>query len=331
MSASFCGRGLLAFVAIATLATGSEVAAQTTATQISNAILGQGGVPLVEVDITENGVVDARDLACFVANCNPASIEFVLASSEVAEGVGTVQLQLNLSRSAYCTLNYSIDGPATIGVDYAATTGTITLAGASASIPITILDDSALDEELEPILVSIEAGSCYQPGAVSVHSLHLLDNDNVWFGTLEAQVPGSSPPVGSGELLGFRLEVVRSGASSTATLASDGTGTLPPGNWGATSFSHGETSYNLAISPVTVVASTTAFATSLQRTFSFAASDGTPGQEVQPKLVRGSYTESIVPLNPGSAHLETTVNGRFTLIQGLPRPSSWQPPLDPSP
>jgi hypothetical protein len=313
------------------LSYGHSATAQTTAADIASAILGQGNRPLSEVDITADGIVDARDLACFHANCNPASVEFALGSSQIDEGAGTVQLQLTLSRSAFCTLHYSIDGPAVPGTDYVAPTGTITLAGTSASIPITILDDGNLDEELEPLIVSIGSGTCYRTGAQSTHTLHLLDNDRVWVGTLEAQMLGSNPPAGSGDLLGLRINVVRSNGTATVTLVSDGAGTLPPGSWLADAFNHGTSSFGMTIAPVMVVESTTSFAAALNRRFSFAASNGTPGQEVRPDVVRGSYVETITPVNSVAGHLSTTVVGRFSLLQSAPRPSTWVPPLDPSP
>lgn len=310
---------------------GHEALAQTTAADIASAILGQGSVPLAEVDITADGVVDARDLACFHSNCNPATVEFTLGTSGTDEGAGVVQLELKLSRSAFCTLNYSIDGPATPGGDYATPAGTVALSGTTASIPITILDDSSLDEELESLIVSIGVGTCYRPGSQSVHTLHLLDNDRVWFGTLEAQVLGSNPAVGSGDLLGFRINIVRSNGTANVTLVSDGAGTLPPGSWPAATFSHGTSAFSMAIAPVTVPESTTSFATALSRHFAFTANGSLPGQQVQPGLVRGNYTETITPNNPATGHLSTTVVGRFSLLQSAPRPSSWAPPLDPSP
>jgi hypothetical protein len=326
-------RGKIAFALVTSTALlcGHPVLAQTTAADIASRILGQGSMPLAEVDITADGVVDARDLACFHSNCNPVSVEFVLGTSEIGEGAGLVQLELTLSRSAFCTLNYSIDGPATPSSDYATPTGTVALSGTTASIPITILDDSSLDEEFESLIVSINTGTCYRPGSQSVHTLHLLDNDRVWFGTLEAQLLGSNPPAASGDLLGFRINVVQTNGTSTVTLISDGAGTLPPGSWPAIAFSHGLSSFSMEIAPVAVTDSTTSFAAALSRSFSFGASDDTPGEEVQLGLVRGNYTETITPTDPASGHLATTVVGRFSLLQSTPRLSSWEPPLDPSP
>lgn len=330
MSALFRTLPVLALALLGALA-GTQAAAQVTANNISNAILGQGALPLAEVDITGDGVVDARDLACLHSDCNPPSIEFALGSSDTSEGAGNVQLQLTLSRGAYCTLNYSIDGPASPGVDYATPTGTINLAGASASIPITLIDDSSLNEESKPIIVSIGTGSCYRPGAQSVHTLNLIDNDRIWFGTLEAYVVGSSPPALSGDLLGFQLHVVHTSSGDTVTLVSDGAGTLPAtgGPWPALTYVPGASTFSMTIAPVTTPDPTTSFVATLQRNFSFAANAATPGHVLEPTLIRGSYSEAITT-NPVS-HLQTTVTGVFTLIQGLPKPSLWTPPLDPSP
>lgn len=308
----------------------SSAGAQTTAQDIVGRILGQGTVPLVEVDINADGVVNAHDLTCFHSNCNPAAVAFELGTSEASEGQGQVQLQLVLSRGAFCTLMYTIDGPATAGSDYVAGSGTIQLAGAVANIPISLIDDASFDEELEPLIVSIRPGPCYQPGAQSVHTLHLVDNDRPWFGTLEAQVPGSNPPTGSGDLLGFRVNVVRTGAGTVATLFSDG-GTMPPGSWPIEAFIEGPTTFSMSTTIIPAPAEITSFASPLNRQFAFAASSNQPGQEVAPGVARGTYVESIASSIPAAGHLGTTVMGRFSLLQSAPRPSSWQPPLDPSP
>ncbi len=310
-------KSLHTFVVGAVLATAAH--AQIDVGDIVDQILGEGTQPVQELDVTEDGVVDARDVACFIGGCNPPTVEFALATTDAAEGAGTVQLELTLSRSAFCTLNYSVDGSATAGVDYGTPAGAITLAGSTASIPITLLDDAALDEELEMVIVSLDTGSCYQPGASSVHSLHIFDNDRTWFGTLDS----------GGELLGFQLEVVETGGGRTATLVSDGTGTLPPGSWAVPTFTQTDTAFSMVVDPVSVGASTTAFATGFTRTFSFSATDGTPNHTVEPGLLRGSYSEVLNAAS--SPHLSTTITGTFTLIEGLPVPSTWQPPLDPSP
>lgn len=314
-------RSYLVGALVVLLGVASAADGQVTPDDIVDQILGQGTQPLQELDVTEDGTVDALDLACFVGGCNPPSVNFALSVSDVGEAAGTVQLDLVLSRSAFCTLNYTVEGSATAGVDYSTPSGTLTLAGSTASIPIILLDDAELDEELELLIISIETGSCYQTGAFSQHSLHILDNDRTWYGTLDA----------GGDLLGFQLEVVRTGSSATATLVSDGSGTLPPGSWVDTSYGHDDTTFSLAIEPVLVAAPTTAFAARFSRTFSFSATDGSPGQAVEPTVVRGSYTEFLTATDPGAAHLSTTITGTFSLLEGLPVPSSWEPPLDPSP
>ncbi|MGE4069848.1 MAG: Calx-beta domain-containing protein [Lysobacterales bacterium] len=304
--------------------------AQTTAADIASAILGQGGLPLVEVDINADGIVDARDLACFHSNCNPVSIEFSQGTSEVSEDDGLIQLPLRLSRSAFCTLNYTIEGPATAGSDYLAPSGSIMLAGSNASIPITILDDTNFDEELEPLIVAIAPGTCYRPGSQSVQYVHLVDNDRPWFGTIEAQILGSNPAEGSGDLLGFRLDVVRGNGAVTATLIADG-GMLPPGMWPADVFIEGPNNFSMVLAPIPAATTSTSFEAALNRQFSFAASNSNPDQEVQPGVARGTYTETITSALPATGYLETVVVGRFSLVRSAPRPSSWQPPLDPSP
>jgi hypothetical protein len=295
--------------------------AQVVPDDLVDVILGRLPATPTLHDITEDGTVDARDIACLVGNCNPPAVNFVLSTSDQSESAGTIQLQVTASRTATCTVNYTVEGTATSGIDFSPLSGSFALAGTSASVAVTLLDDGILDEELELLVLSIAPATCYRPGAFSQHSLHILDNDRIWYGTLET----------SGDLLGFQLEVIRTAGGNTVKLVSDGTGTLPPGEWDSTTYSHSETAFALAIEPVTVGGGTTAFATGLERTFSLAALDGSPGQDVQAALVRGTYTETIVPTDASSPHLATTVTGAFTLLEGLPTPSSWEPPLDPSP
>lgn len=52
---------------------------------------------------------------------------------------------------------------------------------------------------------------------------------------------------------------------------------------------------------------------------------------VEVDLVRGNFTETIVPVDSGQAHLGRSLTGRFTLVRELPRGSSYDPaPTNPA-
>lgn len=290
------------------LVSAGGVHAQTTIQDIIDAILA--GTTPAEADINRDGRVDALDVACFVSECPPVGAPiatFSGTSVTTDEGEGLLLVSVMFTGPIDCVLNYTVDGTATPGSDYEPLSGTIAVNGASVNIPITLIDDGTMSEEIEIIALALETGLCYELGPFSQQTILITDNDARWYGTL----------MNAETHIGFILEVTRTHTSDSATLVGDGNCTLPAGGWAASTFTFTGDSFVATIDPVPVASTANDFAVGLIRTFSFTASDGQSNQLVEDDLVRGVFSETIAPVDSANAHLMTSLSGAFTLASEL--------------
>ena len=108
---------------------------------------------------------------------------FAASSSSAGEGAGTrnIQVDFDPALTTGITLRYDVTGNATGGGNDYSISGAGSLqvsAGASsASIPVSIIDDST-DEPNETVRLTLTSGSGYQLGARTVHTLTITDNDD---------------------------------------------------------------------------------------------------------------------------------------------------------
>jgi WD40 repeat protein len=108
-------------------------------------------------------------------------VSFDVATSSVSEGVGTARVRLHLSEPSAqpVTVNYSVGGTATPGVDFGALPGNVTF-GAYAtqtSITVTITNDT-LDEPDEMVIVTLTgATNATLDTTKKQHTLTIRDND----------------------------------------------------------------------------------------------------------------------------------------------------------
>ena len=108
---------------------------------------------------------------------------FAASSSSAGEGAGTrnIQVDFDPALTTGITLRYDVSGNATGGGNDYSISGAGSLqvsAGASsASIPVSIIDDST-DEPNETVRLTLTSGSGYQLGAQTVHTLTITDNDD---------------------------------------------------------------------------------------------------------------------------------------------------------
>ncbi len=130
---------------------------------------------------------NARHTLTIVDNDTLPEAWFASASQTVDEGAGTRDIVVNLSRAAISpvTVNYTVSGTATAGADYTPLSGQVTVSAgkATAAIPVTILDDSLLDQK-ETVVVALAAGTGYRVGKQDRHTLTIADNEPVpvvWF------------------------------------------------------------------------------------------------------------------------------------------------------
>ena len=108
---------------------------------------------------------------------------FAASSSSAGEGAGTrnIRVDFDPALTTGITLRYDVSGNATGGGNDYSISGAGSLqvsAGASsASIPVSIIDDST-DEPNETVRLSLTSGSGYRLGARTVHTLTITDNDD---------------------------------------------------------------------------------------------------------------------------------------------------------
>ena len=109
-------------------------------------------------------------------------VSFASAAQSVVEGAGTRDVTVNLTPAptANITLDYSVGGTATADTDYTALSGSVTVsAGATtATIPVTITDDSDVEGE-ETVVLTLTGAEGHRLAAPSTHTLTIATNDGL--------------------------------------------------------------------------------------------------------------------------------------------------------
>ncbi len=187
------------------------------------------------------------------------TVTFTSAGQTVAEGAGTATITAQLSNPSYqaVSLPFTLTGTATqgAGADYTATASPLTIAagGSSANITVTINDD-ALDEPDETVIVTLDTPTNASLGTPSSHTLTITDND----ATPALSIAGSaSVAEGNSGTVNATLSVTLSAASgqtvSVQYTTADGTATTADGDYqGVASpqtltFTPGQTSQSITI------------------------------------------------------------------------------------
>ena len=171
---------------------------------------------------------------------------FGSASSSAAEDDGTHNVNVDLTRpapSGGLTLGYSVSGTATAGSGNDFTiqgSGSLTIAAGatSATIPVAINDDNAV-ESAETVILTRTGGTGYTVGTTSVHTLTITDNDGTGQATLSLSGPAGADEGDSGTS-DRQFTVSLSKAPSrfvswqlcfggSATIDAAGGGTIPAG------------------------------------------------------------------------------------------------------
>jgi hypothetical protein len=178
------------------------------------------------LDLDGDGFVDIADIVCLHNNCHK-DVWFSEVGETVNEGSGVIQVSVEFEQPLTTTLFYSIGGTATAGADFTdPNAGAIAVSGSGAEIPIQILNDGEVNEEIETIVLRLDPGSGYRVGGPSGHTLSIADNDSSWHGVLRT----------AEGRVAFVLELVNDDGTYSAKLLSDGMGTLPaaPDGYAAT-------------------------------------------------------------------------------------------------
>ena len=136
----------------------------------------------------------------------PPVASFASASSSTGEGSGIVNVRINLNRAApsNLTLRYGVGGTATGGEDFTVdNSGSATVPSGSASATVTVaISDDSVTEGIETLELTLQSGTGYEVGAVSVHMIAIDDDDT----------PSIAASVSS-------LDLEEGGAPATYTLA----------------------------------------------------------------------------------------------------------------
>ena len=141
-------------------------------------------------------------------------MSFAAKSHIAGEGTGThdVEVTFDPVPSAGITVNYTVGGTATSGSDFSiANSGTLSVPAntATATIPVTIVDDNAIEDRAETVVLTLVGSAGYVPGEGnrygSTHTLTIADNDTQWHsGGPVVRVTGGAT-VAEGEALPFTV------------------------------------------------------------------------------------------------------------------------------
>ncbi|MEX0273993.1 MAG: Calx-beta domain-containing protein, partial [Flavobacteriaceae bacterium] len=100
-------------------------------------------------------------------------------ASETATDEGSFTVTLSPAPVGAVTVDYTISGRATNGVDYGTITTSVTIPalGTSATIDIQNIVDDGLVEDTEDVIITLDAGTGYTVGANDSATVNIADND----------------------------------------------------------------------------------------------------------------------------------------------------------
>ena len=248
-------------------------------------------------------------------------VNFSEGDSSATEGTSPHQIQIVFDKNYTGSVNYEVNSVSntTAGLDYtlsgggSPTTGSVSVSGTSALIPITLLDNSDINGQRVIIVDLRLAGESYFIGGATTHIVLLNDNDSFWTGTL---IPDS----GEVSSRSFRLKVAHDGGVTTALFgAGAGNDGLPvpdlaPGDGPEI----GDTSTSTTVIPEGQWPGTGVIATAAQfhidspvMAFSAGAGSLFAGETFSRQLVLNAQTALNTPTDP---HLigETRIVGEYT-------------------
>lgn len=240
----------------------------------------------------------------------PIQIGFSTTEFSTTEG-GSVSPTITFSRAYYGTIRYSIEGNAEAG-DYSGLSGEIQVNGTTAVIPITLNENSDIDE-IKQLVLTLISGAGAEAGAGSSATITIGENDAVWRGTI----------FDAASTLGFAIRVTQGVGSTTATLVSDGSGAVPEGEYPA-AITLTDTAFSFLSSEVPMNNDTTFQGLPAIVKLDLDAVDGQTDQTVEENRIQG--TGKLIVHYAGKDHLNRTNSGLFLMIPEPVKPSTA--PLD---
>jgi hypothetical protein len=165
-----------------------QISAPVTVTPIDDALsettetvsLSLSPSPAYAVGSPGSAVVSITDNDPAVVSINATDDE----ASEAGADTGAFTVTRTGPVSSSLTVNYTITGTATNGVDYVVISGSVVIASGSSSGTITITPvDDAIEESNETVTLTVVAGAGYVVGSNNADTVEIADND------------GPAPPV----------------------------------------------------------------------------------------------------------------------------------------
>ncbi|MBJ7900061.1 MAG: S8 family serine peptidase [Cyanobacteria bacterium RI_101] len=213
-----------------------------------------GGNASAEIQILDNDTVALPVIT--VAATDAAAAE-TLAGQTANRG------QFRFTRagdtSSPLTVNFSIDGTATNGVDFNPLPASVTFnAGQSSRTLGVIIKDDALAEGTETVILSLESGAGYSVGAPSIASVDILDNETAALPSVNLTANWSGVSEDGGTSLIYT--VTRSGSTANPLTVNFSLGggaengsdyVLSGAGAGQITFASGQSSVLLVLDPLT--------------------------------------------------------------------------------
>jgi hypothetical protein len=269
------------------------------------------------------------------------NVNFSSSGLQVQEGDGPVYLTLMFNQPFLGTLHYTVGGPDTDSIE--ALSGTLTVHGSTAAIPIFLRDDADIDT-LKYLVLSLEAGPGYAVGASSQHTLTIEENDAEWQGQLLLpsaisdrldtqivyQTNGMSRtnmtllPMNDQMVIAFVLKIIQSGGSYQGALVGDELGIFPSNEVPA-QLSFTQDSFTASVQGMELPAESTLLDTPMHLSVDLAAANSGGETNVTPKEIQGAAT--LILSYDGLPHLTTTNSGWFQLLKPPVKPSAKEPEL----
>ncbi len=266
--------------------------------------------------------------------------EFTEAMSSGTEGSGTHWVTVTFDKPYFGTLKYGVltNSTARASIDYLPLPASVTVAGQSAMIPITWIDDAEISpDRLLFLEIQTDPALPYARGGQTRHTVLLGENDAWWSGVLADKYAQRN----------FQLKLVHVGAVTQAAfvagagndglplLASDtnvvkssqSVGVVPVGTFPATVEFDTPTHFKIT-SPAMTAPTGGLFGagTGLTRTLVLESQPATSGpsndQDIIPGRVVGLYTECLAFPGQAACAMQT---GTLVLVRQLPaRPNVIQ-------
>jgi hypothetical protein len=260
------------------------------------------------------------------------AVEFEELTATGVEG-SPYLARITLDKPFTGTVKYAVvpaNSTAVAPGDYTAPSGTVSVNGTSANIPITWTDDATVKGDRMLALDIVALGTDgYRTGGRSRHVIRLEDNDWYWNGAAQDTYAQRN----------FRIRLTRNGAASQVafvagagndglplTVVGDTTsqteGLVPVGTFPGTVQFNTPTHFRVTSPAMPLPVATsgiTAGVTDFTRTLVL---DSLPAvgsfHEITTTRIAGNYTETLASVS--SPHLNRTITGMFVIARDIPTP-----------